>query len=1752
MQNLANTLVVFLREAMLKRCSHGHNNRVQPVFIGPPASALREVFNILTNNGSNDWNIGNGLENVVVLLVIANGYSSQVAPISTTTLSRICNWDYAVSVRNSVRSSVTLVTPSAWDLRPESIANATETIGHPPSLNANNLCSCATWTFLLNIVASKIDISFELVKWAIFSIFKDVRTLETNLRESIPWSVVDELLGASTPNDFVKAIGLPCLGNFPLMKDSLKSSRDVLSQLAILCAKIGLQEAEQTLKNGAIVLSRQNKNLRPIVWPIRELFRHLRENAGTGTGFSSCPSWYFRPKIGADTWWQALPYEKIQRLLDEVGATRPVGKLKATCSNALNQYIMTEGEPCLVLEDVTLKVYDDNGNIPTDLEFTRRIGRQAPTSLQECGNGSLNDKQVPEHDVPIIYKINSSGYRPATIKVISLTSFGCHGYARIRNAISNPPPIKQRTDRLFEQEITVDHEGVHELEIYGSPSTKKIIISHSNSTLTFSSNTAVFPLDIEDGDKVDIVLQGAVSEVLGKWTVLVLVVESSEDHPRTRFESLVKAHQQGNTRPKPVKPIDSYVRRIEDAYINTTDSWKGVIACWSTTRGIFQNINWVDGTLGNLPIEDDVRPNYSSVNIPKELLECRDEVRRALLNAHCNIVEFNLSESGFVKLVEMYISLYLDWLNKQPEIASWVDCIALYASRPNIQAGRETPTSEPVAILLSPLHPLRLTWHCHAQCLLEDAIRTKRCPAAGLLNPRACPEIIALPFYHGSTLETWRTFFAVGCNEPYWSLLLNREYLGDSVEKKELLNVLEWLGFKQSGLTGGFTPPQVERALEGLSAIQPARAIPRIGLIGDDQESSGCVDGLINWCRSTLQVNDDGIHAKIPNSCEIYDLRQTPSYPSAASLAMLSEETSEKVLWFSIGTNQPSDRMDLVILDQLGTNDPRGIVANSRSPLAPGALFRVNIRQDLSNALILQESRIGRQDRDYKGIKGTLLKATIAIESLARNDNTSHLQFRPNQQAIGQRLTQSRFVAITSSQVDPACFIRNVRIQDAYLWDYEIPEVKGFDKERIGYYLIARPSQSMKDAIVATSHLITTNPPPLESLLEEISKRGIPVLKRLASGGSHSRGELGVLLAVRLLQDAFRGKNNSGIRLPVICGDCINLLLPVDSFWEPLTQIRRVLDPDSSEERPDLLAFSIKLMEDQPVQIKITPLEIKFRDPQRQQPLSGQEIGQALQQAANLGNLLEKLWVLPSQNELWAICSRAFLSQCLDHVFRIYADPEVHGIDNNDWTIKHEKVMHDILGGQALITVNKAGRLIIIDGSSNSSITDMDGDGRQDTVTLCLADAEYLLAGVGSLSPEGQSAVRMLDLSFPSCWDLDGLANEDRENAQNITSSQELVLVEDQQHETQTERDSVEALQPTDSSMDEPCHEVQDTYTVESRTESIVPTEIRQHVNNVFNGFIGNEPAVKRIKNDLLRALIEKPPHLSKNYLFTGQPSTGKSELAKRMAEALGLPFIKLDGRSVLSKERLFQLINGQLSQQGLCVSQVSQQAGLPVMEYPPLVVFIDEVHLVPRSLQESFLTMLEAADRIVLVADHYAKMNNATFLFATTRASCIDAAFRSRCTEIHLREYNKAEVAAIVEHKLKQNWPRDIYLEIAKLGRCVPRVAIEIGKELETEIAVSEYSNRSLKEHLEEVRLAREIDEMGLTFLDLQYLTILEHENRPVGEQALLNMIGDVDKERILDEVEPFLRRLNFIKLGRSGREITTEGKKYLERHKE
>ncbi|MGD0075656.1 MAG: Holliday junction DNA helicase RuvB C-terminal domain-containing protein, partial [Candidatus Binataceae bacterium] len=593
-------------------------------------------------------------------------------------------------------------------------------------------------------------------------------------------------------------------------------------------------------------------------------------------------------------------------------------------------------------------------------------------------------------------------------------------------------------------------------------------------------------------------------------------------------------------------------------------------------------------------------------------------------------------------------------------------------------------------------------------------------------------------------------------------------------------------------------------------------------------------------------------------------------------------------------------------------------------------------------------------------------------------------------------------------------------------------------------------------------------------------------------------------------------------------------------------RLRRSLLPTSaSAQRPDLVVVAIQFQESaHPVAIKLTPVEIKYRAG----VMPATDMRDALIQAQSLGTLLQALWIQPPTTDLWRTCAGALLAQFLDFGFRIYAANWLHGHEPGEWATAHQQVMQDVLESSASITVNTAGRLIVFDASATTTAADLDGDQRSDTIIISQQDARALLTGSNNVAPAADSAVAQLDFSFPGCGTPNPTTMPPAPTpADSLPGLSQVQPVGSQSSPETTLEQPVAPPQPT-GPVPPP---TPPGVAVQPPFAPRVPAEVRQRVRDAFEGFVGNEPAVSRLSNDLLRALIEQPPHLAKNYLFTGLPSTGKTELARRMARALALPFIKLDGRGVSSRDKLFELVNGELRSHNITASQVGQQVGLPVLEYPPLIIFIDEVHLVPRGLQESLLTMLEAADRSVVLSNHVARVQRATFLFATTRVSDVDAAFASRCDEIQLREYTETEVAIILRWKVPHDdWPESVYKTVARLGRCVPRTAIQLAEALETAVLVSE-QEKALPNHLEDVRRAREIDARGLTRMDFEYLSILERAPGPVGEQNILNLIRTVDKDRILNEVEPFLVRHGFIKHGPRGRQLTNEGREYLLSHR-
>ncbi len=343
-----------------------------------------------------------------------------------------------------------------------------------------------------------------------------------------------------------------------------------------------------------------------------------------------------------------------------------------------------------------------------------------------------------------------------------------------------------------------------------------------------------------------------------------------------------------------------------------------------------------------------------------------------------------------------------------------------------------------------------------------------------------------------------------------------------------------------------------------------------------------------------------------------------------------------------------------------------------------------------------------------------------------------------------------------------------------------------------------------------------------------------------------------------------------------------------------------------------------------------------------------------------------------------------------------------------------------------------------------------------------------------------------------------------------------------------------------------------------------ISAETRQKVNDAFAGFIGAANAINAIKRALMVALARDPVSLDKTFLLQGPPSTGKSEIARRAARCLALPYVQLDGKALKTRERLFQMIDDALSASDLMPAREGTRGGVPIMRYPPFVVNVDEIHLASEGVQQGFLTALERDDRTVLLdTAHYRRIANvrgSAFIFSTTRPADIDRALRSRCTEIELTRYSVSEVARMTQRRF--SWLTDDHARrIAQASRLTPRVAFDLATDMREELWVSEdpSAGRALDRVLasrgivvgETLREAT-IVELGLVQNDIRYLILLARERRPVGRETVRSYFGEVDPTVIEDDIESWLMRNDLIRVNGTGREITDSGRYTLRKLKE
>ena len=301
-----------------------------------------------------------------------------------------------------------------------------------------------------------------------------------------------------------------------------------------------------------------------------------------------------------------------------------------------------------------------------------------------------------------------------------------------------------------------------------------------------------------------------------------------------------------------------------------------------------------------------------------------------------------------------------------------------------------------------------------------------------------------------------------------------------------------------------------------------------------------------------------------------------------------------------------------------------------------------------------------------------------------------------------------------------------------------------------------------------------------------------------------------------------------------------------------------------------------------------------------------------------------------------------------------------------------------------------------------------------------------------------------------------------------------------------------------------------------------------------FDEYIGQSDVKENIKVFVSAAKMRNTS--LDHVLLYGPPGLGKTTLSHIIANELGVNIKTASGPTIEK--------SGDLA------------AILSTLE-PYDVLFIDEIHRIPRYIEEILYSAMEDFKLdIVIGSEGQSRSINIdlppfTLVGATTRAGDLSSPLRDRFgITCKLNYYTTEELATIVKRSakvLELNIDDDAAITIARRSRKTPRIANRLLKRVSDFALVSgksvidkEITNESLD------RL--HVVEYGLDSVDIEYLESLinKFNGGPVGIESIAASIGE-EQTTIEDVIEPFLLQEGFIKRTIRGRQVTDKTYDYL-----
>ena len=299
-----------------------------------------------------------------------------------------------------------------------------------------------------------------------------------------------------------------------------------------------------------------------------------------------------------------------------------------------------------------------------------------------------------------------------------------------------------------------------------------------------------------------------------------------------------------------------------------------------------------------------------------------------------------------------------------------------------------------------------------------------------------------------------------------------------------------------------------------------------------------------------------------------------------------------------------------------------------------------------------------------------------------------------------------------------------------------------------------------------------------------------------------------------------------------------------------------------------------------------------------------------------------------------------------------------------------------------------------------------------------------------------------------------------------------------------------------------------------------------------------------RVKEKLAIAIHQgklnnKMPHLG---LFAGA-GCGKTTLAALIAQELGAEYIYINGTALKDPITFVGKIN-------LAKKNLNKK----------YIIFLDESHALPRSIQDNLLSILEEPAILCFASPNTMKCirrdgsvktvrrgetvqvslpSNISFILGTTHPAALKKTVLSRLIEITFDPYTVEEMISIIQDTAEHQLSAFILHSIANIARSVRDAkryvdGLKAYKDMNGINSLTEGDfNAFCKIY--------GISEDGLNINDLKYLSILA-EHRTVGLNNLCSLMG-ISAEEITQIIEPYLFQKDLIMMTPKGRELSSTG---------